>query len=161
MAEVNYNETIVIPFLQRKFQELVNNNLILEVNLLVEQAKNKELLDQLNNQIETSVQEIAKRDDMISEYKGKYNQTQIEMQSKAPAIHELQRKIEELNNIANDRANTITLNRNSIREQQAIIEQLKAELNTMTIELQSLKTQPVSKKKKAQPKDDVLDGDVF
>ena len=40
MKEVNYNESVIIPLLQRKYQELMNSNLVLEANLLVEQAKN-------------------------------------------------------------------------------------------------------------------------
>jgi hypothetical protein len=43
MKEVNYNETVTIPILQKKFQELINSNLYLEVNLMIEQAKNKDL----------------------------------------------------------------------------------------------------------------------
>lgn len=50
MNQVNYHESIVIPTLQKKIQELQNTNLVLEVALLVEQAKNKEYL--LNNQKE-------------------------------------------------------------------------------------------------------------
>jgi len=49
MSETNYNETVVIPVLQRKYQELINNNLFLEVNLMVEQAKNKDLLTKIQN----------------------------------------------------------------------------------------------------------------
>ena len=40
MNEPNYNETVVIPLLQKKFQELTNANLVLEANLLVEKEKN-------------------------------------------------------------------------------------------------------------------------
>ena len=40
---INYNETVVIPFLQKKFQELTNQNLVLEVNLLIERQKNEQL----------------------------------------------------------------------------------------------------------------------
>jgi hypothetical protein len=40
MNEPNYNETVVIPLLQKKFQDLTNANLILEANLLVEKEKN-------------------------------------------------------------------------------------------------------------------------
>jgi len=43
MSEVNYNETVVIPVLQKKYQELMNSNLVLEVNLMVEQTKNRDL----------------------------------------------------------------------------------------------------------------------
>lgn len=48
MSEINYNETVVIPVLQKKYQDLVNSNLILEVSLLVEQTKNKDLQTKLN-----------------------------------------------------------------------------------------------------------------
>lgn len=45
MKEVNYNETVIIPLLQRKYQELMNSNLVLEASLLVEQTKNKDLME--------------------------------------------------------------------------------------------------------------------
>lgn len=46
--EKNYNESVIIPFLQRKVQELSNQNLILEVNLLIERQKNSESENELN-----------------------------------------------------------------------------------------------------------------
>lgn len=47
MSEVNYNESVVLPHLQRKYQELVNQVLILEINLQIEQARNKALTEQI------------------------------------------------------------------------------------------------------------------
>ena len=35
----NYNDSVIIPFLQRKVQELFNQNLVLEANILVERQK--------------------------------------------------------------------------------------------------------------------------
>jgi hypothetical protein len=49
MSEVNYNETVVIPVLQKKYQDLMNSNLVLEINLLVEQTKNRDLQQKLDN----------------------------------------------------------------------------------------------------------------
>lgn len=43
MNEVNYAEKIIIPALQKRAQELLNNNLVLEVSLLVEQEKNRNM----------------------------------------------------------------------------------------------------------------------
>ena len=43
MENINYQETIVIPTLQRKLQELTNANLVFEISLLVEQTKNKDM----------------------------------------------------------------------------------------------------------------------
>ena len=47
MNEPNYNETVVIPLLQKKFQELTNENLVLEANLLVEKERNAFLQKEL------------------------------------------------------------------------------------------------------------------
>lgn len=56
MSEVNYNETVVIPVLQKKYQELMNSNLVLEVNLMVEQTKNRDLqakIDTLQGKVDS------------------------------------------------------------------------------------------------------------
>lgn len=56
--EINYNETVVIPFLQKKFQELTNQNLVLEVNLLIERQKNA----QLEKDLKEAVSKLGKED---------------------------------------------------------------------------------------------------
>ena len=43
MDQVNYAEKVIIPALQKRAQELLNNNLVLEVSLLVEQEKNRNM----------------------------------------------------------------------------------------------------------------------
>jgi len=58
MSEPNYNETIVVPLLQKKWQDLISQNLILEVNLLIEQAKVQKLtkdLEKYNKKKKTDV----------------------------------------------------------------------------------------------------------
>ena len=42
-----YNESVIIPYLQKKYQELSNQNMVLEVNLLMERQKNAELESKL------------------------------------------------------------------------------------------------------------------
>lgn len=50
MSELkNYNESVIIPFLQRKVQEITNQNLVLEVNILVERQKKAEIETELSN----------------------------------------------------------------------------------------------------------------
>jgi hypothetical protein len=49
MSEPNYNETVVIPLLQKKYQELTNQNLVLEANLLVEKERNAHLQKRLDS----------------------------------------------------------------------------------------------------------------
>ena len=65
MNDMNYAETIIIPALQKRAQELLNNNLVLEISLLVEQEKNKNIgaflleketsLTACNNQLEGEI----------------------------------------------------------------------------------------------------------
>ena len=65
MNDVNYAESIIIPALQKRAQELLNNNLVLEISLLVEQEKNKNIgaflleketsLTACNNQLEGEI----------------------------------------------------------------------------------------------------------
>lgn len=45
----NYNDTVIIPFLQRKVQELLNQNLILEANLLIANQKTADVQKELND----------------------------------------------------------------------------------------------------------------
>lgn len=60
MSEVNYNETVVIPVLQKKYQDLMNSNLVLEVSLLVEQAKNRDLQQKLESSM-SKVEALGKK----------------------------------------------------------------------------------------------------
>jgi hypothetical protein len=57
MKEVNYNETVILPLLQKKVQELSSSNLVLEAHLMVEQARNKDLqlrLDELQAKLDSA-----------------------------------------------------------------------------------------------------------
>ena len=45
--EVNYNETVILPLLQRKLSELTHANLVYEATALVEQARNKDLQEKI------------------------------------------------------------------------------------------------------------------
>lgn len=60
MSEPNYNETVIIPLLQRKFQELISQNLMLEANLLVERERNAWLSGQLQS-TESRLDTVSKR----------------------------------------------------------------------------------------------------
>ena len=106
MNEVNYNETVVIPFLQRKFQEAVNNNLIFEANLVVEQAKNKDIADKLTKTQQTLVQEVAAKDSVILDLNNKiqqYKETTITNESYEKRIHGLNTEIQRLNKLIEEK----------------------------------------------------------
>lgn len=49
MSEPNYNETVVVPFLQKKYQDSANLALAYEANYLIEKAKNQFLQQQIED----------------------------------------------------------------------------------------------------------------
>lgn len=63
MSEPNYNETVVIPLLQKKYQDSANLALAYEANYLIEKAKNEFLQNQ--------IQELTKKLDSYSKRKKK------------------------------------------------------------------------------------------
>lgn len=65
MNEPNYNETIVIPLLQKKYQDLMNANLILEANLLVEKEKNAYLHRHIDSIRVDPVSKKKKKDESV------------------------------------------------------------------------------------------------
>lgn len=52
MENVNYNEKVVIPFLEKKCKDLLSVNLVLEAKLLVEQNKIKDIEENRNSEID-------------------------------------------------------------------------------------------------------------
>lgn len=60
MSEPNYNETVVIPLLQRKFRDLTDQTLMLEANLLVERERNARLSQQIT-ELQVKVDSLSKK----------------------------------------------------------------------------------------------------
>lgn len=46
--DINYNETVILPYFQRKYQELIGANLSLEISYLMEKTKSEKLQEQVN-----------------------------------------------------------------------------------------------------------------
>ena len=93
MNSVNYQETIVIPTLQKKLQELQINNLFLEVSLLVEQAKTKDIENYYKNQIgqiDSLKQEIDQKHNRITELKTQISSINSENSGKDALIQKLE-----------------------------------------------------------------------
>jgi hypothetical protein len=163
MSEPNYNETVIIPFLQKKTQDLLNANTILEAHLLVEQSKYKVLEDKLKDventfnlkfsDVEESKKQLQQTLNQVTQNKNN------EVGQQTQLVVQLQNKVEELRKICEDQANTISINRQSIREQQVIIEDLKTQLNNANDKIQ-LST-PKKKKSKIKESEDILDGDSY
>jgi hypothetical protein len=56
MDEVNYNETVILPFLEKKCKDLLSLNLVLEAKLLAEMERGKGLqgkVDLLQSKIDS------------------------------------------------------------------------------------------------------------
>lgn len=148
MSDISkYNETVIIPLLQKKYQDLMNSNLFLEASLLVEQAKLRDAEDKFKN--------------LENEFNIKYGNLEDEKNKLQKNIKQdvyLHEQVRELQKIADERSAIISENRSAIRELDATIQDLKKQLNKFTSQQQSTS---VSKKKKIEPKEDILDGESF
>lgn len=142
MENINYQETIVIPTLQRKLQELTNANLVFEISLLVEQTKNK---------------------DMQSFYTSRVNNRNVE--------DELESKDKLVTNIKNDvktLADELNAIKFSLKRETSLKESVLGEYNILKNKYDSLVeensqlqlTQKKPKKKQEQLAE-VLDGETY
>ena len=140
MSETNYNETIIIPFLQKKCQDLLNTNLVFEANLSVEQAKSKDSSTYFNSQIE----ELKRKISVVTDEKNDIqSQNNIQLQNKIDELKkinaeqhnlisvdnnhkiELQNNIDELKRVSIEQSNLISVDRQKITDQTLEIEELK------------------------------------
>ena len=67
MSEPNYNETVVLPLLQKKVQDMSNQILFLEANMLVQQARCKwleERVAELQSKTESSAKRMKKKEEV-------------------------------------------------------------------------------------------------
>jgi len=46
--DINHNETVVLPYFQRKYQELLSANISLEISYLIEKNKSEKLQETVN-----------------------------------------------------------------------------------------------------------------
>lgn len=140
MNQVNYQESIVIPTLQKKLQELQANNLILEVSLLVEQARMKDMDAFYKNQVGDLAklkEEIFQKDQKIISLKTEINSLVDEKNVVRSKNHELE------NNL-----NRETSVKDSILNE---YKQLKTQFDSLTLEFNSFK-QNINTKKVKEPK---------
>ena len=101
MEEVNYNDKVVLPFLEKKCKDLLSLNLVFEAKLLIEQNKAKdfetfanqenEKVQDLVNQIENLKLDIENINKSIGEYTSAKNDA-------VNQVNQLQQDISNLNN---------------------------------------------------------------
>jgi chromosome segregation ATPase len=137
MNSVNYQETIVIPTLQKKLQELQITNLFLEVSLLVEQAKVKDV----DNYYKTQIAEI---DSLKQELDQKHNRT-TELKTQINSItSENNNKTAQIQKLENDLKRETSV-RESIHNE---YNTLKAKYDALLIQVESYQTSINNKKTK-------------
>jgi len=101
MEEVNYNDKVVLPFLEKKCKDLLSLNLVFEAKLLIEQNKVKdfeafanqenEKVEGLVNQIENLKLNIENINKSIGEYTSARNDA-------VNQLNQLQQDMSNLNN---------------------------------------------------------------
>jgi chromosome segregation ATPase len=148
----NYQESIVIPTLQKKLQEIQNSNLVLEVSLLIEQSKAKDsqaAYNKLLSESSQSTQDFEAKNQKIVSLKQELHNIGIE-RDKAKA--DLFREISVKESVMNE------------------YNKLKFEYDNLVNQFNNLKTdnekfksveQPKKTRKKQEPVEVMLDGETY
>jgi chromosome segregation ATPase len=130
MQQVNYQETIVIPTLQKKLQELQSTNLVLEVSLMVEQAKVKDIQTYHQRQVSEYESKTLNSTDL----KNKLNAASDENAKNLRTIESLQQQF-----------NTVTSELNSIKSnlsrESSVKDSVVGEYNTLKTDFTNLQNE--------------------
>ena len=145
--ETNYTDSIVVPTLLKKTQELLNSNVILDINLQIEQAKVKDLNDKIAKGSSTETQKILDLENQRKDIEASLNSR----------IRDLEQHLTS----ANSKIVDLKREKQNAEVQCSQIQKVyETKINTLEEEIRVLSTaaQPVSKKKKAVVE---LEGGVF
>ena len=145
--ETNYTDSIVVPTLLKKTQELLNSNVILDINLQIEQAKVKDLNDKIAKGSSTETQKILDLE----------NQRKDIEASLGSRIRDLEQQLTS----ANSKIVDLKREKQNAEVQCSQIQKVyETKINTLEEEKRVLSTaaHPVSKKKKVAVE---LEGGVF
>ena len=145
----NYSESVIIPFFQKKISELQGNVIVLEANLLVEQQKTKDILQQSAEEKKDGHSEINELRSQLSALKTSSGDNAKRLDDSLSLNSVLTKRIEELKKFIESQSNKIV--------------QLTSDLKNVNDELVALKASNVSGKKKSEKKTRqvVLDGSTF
>ena len=149
MSSVNYGESIIIPTLQKKVQELQNANLVLEVNLLVEQARSRDLSEKMTSN-ESSLRSCNDQLDgeinRATSFAHEANQLRSEVGSMSARIttleNDLRREISVKDSVLVE-YRTLKAEHDAMKQE---CESLKAEHDAMKQECESLKAELATEK---------------
>lgn len=130
MQQVNYQETIVIPTLQKKLQDLQSTNLVLEVSLMVEQAKLKDF--QNYHQKVTSEQDAKVLSS--TELKNKLNAISDENAKNVKTIESLQQQLSGVNE-------ELSRYKSNLSRENSVKDSVMSEYNTLKNEYSNLQNE--------------------
>jgi uncharacterized protein (DUF3084 family) len=146
MSEVNYSESVIIPTLQKRVQDLQNSNLVLEVNLLVEQARHRDmaaLYSEAKNSLKASTEQLDGEVTRATSFAHEANKLKTEIGTMSARTTALE----------NDLRREISVKESILGEYRSLKENhdaLVAENNALKAEIEQLKTPVVDTKKKAK-----------
>lgn len=153
MSEVNYSESVIIPTLQKKVQELQNSNLVLEVNLLVEQARHRDVaalyseamnsLSETKNSLKASTEQLDGEINRATSFAHETNKLKTEIETMSARTTSLE----------NDLRREISVKESILGEYRSLKESheaLVAENTALKAEIEKLKNPVVETKKKAK-----------
>jgi archaellum component FlaC len=131
MENINYQETIVIPTLQRKLQELTNANLVFEISLLVEQTKNKDMQSFYTSRVNNRnvEDELASKDKLVTNIKNDVKTLTDELASKDRLVTNIKNDVKTLTNELNMIKSSL---KQEISLKESIIEEYKQYCNKNT-----------------------------
>ena len=140
MNSVNYHETIVIPTLQKKLQDLQTSHLFLEISLLVEQTKVKDI----DAYYKTQFGDVSKLKEEISQKEQRITSLKAEINSIVDERNAVRSKLSEVENSLN---REISVKDSVLNE----YKKLKEQLDSLTAEFNAFK-QSINTKKVKEPK---------
>jgi hypothetical protein len=141
MKPVNYNESVILPYLQKKVQDVLNNNLILEASLLVEQAKNKDLFEEIGQATKEEVHELKQKELKHQEFVVQVSSRVDELKklglAKDNVILEREREIANLKDSLSKSISQIGLINSISLEKEKEISSLKQEVSAMRSQIEA------------------------
>jgi uncharacterized coiled-coil DUF342 family protein len=140
MDEVNYNDKVILPFLEKKCKDLLSMNMVLEAKLLVETQKYKDFEQFANNYTD----EIDSLKDTIEQKNFEINTLQSQMSHVHSEKNAVINRIETEKNAVINRIET---------EKNAVINKTETERNDLSVQVNTLTDQL---KRETSVKDSIL-----
>jgi chromosome segregation ATPase len=122
MENVNYNEKVLLPFLEKKCKDLLNLNFVLEAKLLVEQNKVKDFESHIQNESD----QVQRLSNDLQHANTTINQIQSERNKFESERNELLNKClreESLKNNAISEYNSLNTKYNELLEKTKLLEE--------------------------------------